>query len=533
MASALAPLRARIPRAIVEREILRVVARIPDNEGAGSFERAREEILKWAARRAGQPLPKEAWEGATFEVLAAGRTTLGVRVNTEGSSIWSIRGDDPDKAMPGRVWSTEVTLGQKMNKEILLGVRLLVNSAEEHLNIVPSVPGLVLQLADHCGLCDAEFFISSSPHFVNDDSDVRKLIEWLANTSRKLPIILASGDERSAHPDQPLVDAHELAKGLCGLAHIVVIPAHLTYLLSDAFGKSLSTFYGAVRICYPGFSHLAEPQGHRLYLSRNIETNPTLAGADIRTAIARDSLRRTRLGQDVVPFATIRSAALRIEQEQQAESGATESEQLQAANRRNIALEEENKILRVEVDQSFDLAQEESDRAETSERQLQGAWARIERLYEALKSRGDGDEGEIEDPVDWDSFSSWCETNFSGRLALSPSARKGLKKPDFEDVALTAKCIGWLASDARDRFMNGGGTIANITIFDGVLNAPCGSDEYDFDFQGRRLQASWHVKNGGNTRQPERCLRIYYAFDDVSQQIIVSDMPAHKRTAAS
>lgn len=533
MAAALVPLRARMPRAIFEREILRVVAAIPIDEADQPFEQARTEILKWAAKRAGQPLPKDAWDGLAFEVLAAGRTTLGVRVDAGSSRVWSIRGDDPDKTVPGRVWSTEVTLGQKADGKILLGVRLLVNSAEDQLTIVPSVPGLVLQIADTCGLRDDDFFISTQPHFVNDSADAQKLIEWLACSSRRLPVIVASGDERSDHPDRALVDVNELAMRLCGLAHVAVVPSQFTYLLSDEFGKSLSTFHGAVRIYNPGFDYWADTRDHRLFLSHSIEKDQALVEAELRVAIARGSLRRTRLGLDVVPFTTIRSAALRIEQEHQAASGATDSEQLQAANRRSQALEDENKTLRGEVDQSFDLAAEESTRAEAAEKQLQASWARIEMLQNALNSRGESADNEIADPDTWDSFSAWCDTNFPGRLTLAPSARKGVKKPEFEDVSLAAKCVRWLASEARDRFMNGGGAMANITVFDGVMNAPCGSDEYDFDFQGRRLKANWHVKNGGNTRQPERCLRIYYAFDEANRLIVVSDMPVHRRTGAS
>lgn len=451
MAAALAPLKTRFPRSIVEREILRVVATIPIDGMDRPFDQARTEILKWAEKRAGRPLPTEAWNGASFEVLAAGRTTLGVKVDTEGRSIWSIRGDDPDKTVPGRVWSTEVTLGQKADESILLGVRLLVNSAEDQFSIVPSVPGLVLQIADRCGLCDDSFFISTDPHIVSNETDAENLTDWLASTSRRLPVIVASGDERSAEPNQPLVNAGELAKRLCGLAHVVVVPAHLTYMLSDAFGKSLSTFYGAVRIYYPGFDGLADSHDHRLYLSHQIENRSESVEADIRSAIARDSLRRTRLGDDVVPFATIRSAALRIEQEQQAALGATDSEQLKASDRRNRALEEENEKLRAEIDQSLDLAGEESVRAENAERQLHAAWATIERLRGALKSRGDDADDEISEPADWDSFPIWCDDNFSGRLTLTPTARKGTKKPDFEEVSLVARCIRWLASDARDR----------------------------------------------------------------------------------
>jgi len=358
--AALIPIRARAQRSIFEREILRVVATIPTDEVDKPFEEARTSILKWAAKRAGRQLPEEAWEGLAFEVLAAGRTTLGVRVDVDGSNVWSIRGDDPDKTIAGRVWSTEAPLGQKTGGEILLGYRLLVNSSEDQFSIVPSVPGLVLQIAENCGLRDDDFIISTRPQMVDDEADAQRLIDWLASSSRRLPVIVASGDERSDHPNRALVNVDELAKGLCGLAHIVEVPARFTYLLSDTFGKSLSTFHGAVRIYNPGFDDLADARDHRLYLSHSIENNPTAVEADIRSTIARDSLRRTRLGFDVVPFATIRSAALRIEQERQVASGATDSEQLRAANRRSEALEEENKTLRGEVDQSFDLASEES-----------------------------------------------------------------------------------------------------------------------------------------------------------------------------
>jgi hypothetical protein len=108
-----------------------------------------------------------------------------------------------------------------------------------------------------------------------------------------------------------------------------------------------------------------------------------------------------------------------------------------------------------------------------------------------------------------------------------------MKKAEFEDVKLAARCLLWLARDCRDRRMKGGGSLANVSIEPGIENAPCGEDTFKFDFQGRRLEADWHIKNGGNTREPRRCLRIYYAWDEVTQQIVVAEMPAHRRTGAS
>ena len=44
-----------------------------------------------------------------------------------------------------------------------------------------------------------------------------------------------------------------------------------------------------------------------------------------------------------------------------------------------------------------------------------------------------------------------------------------------------------------------------IPVFDSVQNAPCGADEFEFDWNGRRFSCEWHIKNGGNTREPSRC----------------------------
>jgi hypothetical protein len=62
---------------------------------------------------------------------------------------------------------------------------------------------------------------------------------------------------------------------------------------------------------------------------------------------------------------------------------------------------------------------------------------------------------------------------------------------------------------------------------------PAAETRSTFDVQGRRLEADWHIKNGGNTRDPWRCLRISYRWDDVTQQIVVAEMPAHGRAGAS
>jgi hypothetical protein len=107
-ADALVPLRARLSRTVREREVLRVTGTIASEEQEAAVEEACNAVLAWAQRRCGGDLPERAWQGESFEYIAAGRNTLGVRLATEDSGLWALRGDDPDKEVAGRVWTTEV-----------------------------------------------------------------------------------------------------------------------------------------------------------------------------------------------------------------------------------------------------------------------------------------------------------------------------------------------------------------------------------------------------------------------------------------
>jgi hypothetical protein len=244
-ASALVSFPERLSRSSYEREILRVVSTIVSDYEEDILAIARDEVLKWALRRAGGELPDDAWRGSAFETLAAGRITMAASVETETGWLWSLRGDDPDKGVPGRSWSTEVSLGRlKRTSDVLLGVRLLVNSTEAQIDIEPSVPGLVLQIAEKFNLQDGPLAAWPMARLAETEAHVEKLADWLQSSARRLPIIVASGDERSEFPDRSTIDVDTLAKALCGLAHVVSLPASLTYKLSDLLGRTLSVFHG-------------------------------------------------------------------------------------------------------------------------------------------------------------------------------------------------------------------------------------------------------------------------------------------------
>jgi len=535
MAEALAPLRARMPHVVRELEILRFAADFSSDADQAQIAEARRQVLVWAQNRSGGRLPQEAWDGASFLYPAGGRTTLATRLSANSAEIWALRADDPDDTVAGRIWTNEITIGRIGDEKPRLSIRQLASTAEYQLDIEPHVPGFVQQLAQNCGIQVDGILLRSDTWRIESDEDSDRLIDLLASPDRRRPVFVATGDERSANPDQPLIDAALLTRATIGLAHVAVVPAKFTFALSSAFGKFRSVYHGGVRAYLPGFDADANPHEHRLFLADSLITKE---GAErcvrtLREFAAKESLLRFRLDHDVLTFGTVRNAALKAERERRVTESASDTDLLQAAQAQIQALEDDLKKAKDWEAQLTSLHAEEETRAITAEAQLRGSVARIQQLHEQLRASGEKPDSSLSLPDTWAEMADWCDENLVGRVALAPSARRSLKKPEFNDVQMAARCLIWLANECRDRRINGGGSLADYQIMDGVRNSSCGSDAYEFEFQGQRLLADWHVKSGGNTRDPVRCLRIYYGWDAQSQQIVVSDLPSHRRTGAS
>lgn len=531
MAVSLTPFRTRLSRTVKVREILRVVATLDTSHQLDPVSEAMEEVLIWTQNRSGGKLPPEAWDGKSFEYLAGGRTILALNLEGEQGVTWALSADDPDKTVPGRIWTTEVTIRTPGDGLPQLSIRQLASSSEIEMRITPHVPGLMKQISDKIQVTAGGLDIQSGAIHIGSEQETATLMDLLQHESRRLPVIVASGDERASDPKAPLIDVDSLARATLGLALVVVVPASYTYALSDAFGKVRSVYNGAIRVYLPGFDQTSDPYEHRLFLAGGLQYFSEEKQAELRRLVARESLLRTRLGDHLWTFASVRSAAAKLEQE--VAKNSPEADRLKAAHQRIEALTQELDDAKDEVDQYIDLAEEAEERAKLAEGSHHQFQARLEVLQEALLQKGIEPHAGIRCPEEWDNLIDWCDEFLVGRLALAPQARRGIKKADFRDPLVACECLMWLAFEGRQRRIEGGGTLANITINPGIENAHCGSDSFEFDWQGGRMTADWHVKNGGNTRDPRRCLRIYYGFDDVARQIIVADMPGHRRTGAS
>jgi hypothetical protein len=525
-----------MPKVVREHEILRVAAMVHGKDKTKSAEAARREVLTWAQNRSGGRLPEEAWDFQEFEYFSGGRNSVAVRIKTDDADIWAVRADDPDKFVPGRVWTTEVVVGLTSDKPCNFSARLLVSTSEDDLEIEPHTPGFVQQVAEKCVLSRGPIDLSPEPWLIESDEEAGRLVAILIDQSRMLPLFVLTVAEDSADPIRPLLDASSLARATLGIGHVAIVPADFTWSLTSRFGKQRSVFGGAVRAYLPGFAEDASPYGHRLMLADHISTPEGAAQCTrwLRSLAAAESVRRTRLGTDVVAFTTIRNATLQLKQQQLEQEGASDTQKLDAANARIKALEVDLKSAKDAESFLLDEHKLAEERAQAAEAQLNAASFRIQQLLDQIKQRGQVPDANIQLPVTWTDFDDWCDQNLVGRVVLAPHARHGVRKPAFEDAQLAARCLVWLANEYRDRRLEGGeGSLRDCAVEPGIRNSPSGDDEFKIWWQGQPHTADWHIKNGGNTRDPRRCLRIYYFWDPTTQQVVIADMPAHRHTGAT
>ena len=520
-----------------EHEILRISANLGGDDPSKSLQTARTTVLKWAQARTAGRFPDAAWKFDSFDHLAGGRDCSGVRFQAGGEDVWIIRAEDPDKTVPGRIWMTEIGVAKIGEENSRFTLRLVASSTEPTLDIEPSVPGVVLQVINSPGLSTGNFQrLREKPVGIHSEHEAQLLIDALLDPSRKLPVIVLSVPSTSVDPNKPLLDAQTLAKAVAGLALVVVLPAQFSWSLTERFGKQLSVYEGAARVYLPGFTEDANPfGGHQLILPQWLTTpdQASVGMSRLRWAAATGSVRRLQLGTDVLSFAAYRVKLLEQKQRELIDAGATDKEQLAAARQR-IGLLEQQLDKKTEWEKElYRLFNEAEERAEAAETLAKASGFRIQQLESQITSKGGSPDEGVNLPTSWDGFSDWCD-DLAGRVVLSPQTRKSIKSAVFEDVELAGRCLLWLANTFRTLKLDGSdGSLRDLVLESGITNAHCGNDCFEIEWQGKKHGVEWHIKNGGNTHDPKRCLRIYYFWDETSLQTVIARMPAHLRTEAT
>ena len=322
------------------REVLRISANLEKPN------LAREIILEWLENAASTELPETAWKGNAFHHDSNDRAFTAVRAKGETSDTWALRFVEPGEAETEQLWTTEIATREQSGQESLFSVRTLVKSSEQKLRHQPAVPKFMEHIAGECGLEQGAAKIEKDPWIIESDYDAANLTEFLVDPDRRTPAFVLTVAEDAENPIEPLIEAGPLTTDTLGIAKVIVLPAEYTWKLTNRFGKRLSVYRGALRVYLPGFREDTDPEGgHDLFMPHRMDTPETAArlGSLLRWMAARESLKRMRLDQEVLPFASVLVPSIEFETEALAASKASAAKQLASAKEHLSLLREELK----------------------------------------------------------------------------------------------------------------------------------------------------------------------------------------------
>jgi hypothetical protein len=336
-----------------------------------------------------------------------------------------------------------------------------------------------------------------------------------------------------------------------GVAHVVELNSNASFRLTTLLGREFSVFDGAVRTYRPGFNpEFDEPSSHPLAFSKSIAQWESVGARAFEEFLTQqsmwESVTRRELEREVPSFASVlvraahevRSAA-RNQGQSDAELLALASDEIKQLEGR---AEEERRTfegLLAEAERERDEAIAAAGGARSEAANLR---SRIAHLEHALSSEGSGEQIAIPDTLD--ELSSWSAQNLAGSIVVLNRALRAAKKSSFENPRLAYEALLVL----RDyyvpmRRVGGEGQkveyeqqLARLGLeesgsFAGTRAAEQG-DEYVVEYAGRKRELSRHLK-GSNSRDPRFGFRLYFFWDEESQQVIVGSLPSHLSTRAS
>ena len=516
-------------------------------ERKDAFERARKECLRWLSERAGRGLPKTAWEGQTFDLEEVGAQRVGA-VSIESPRYWAARLDDADRTVPQRTWVTEIGLGQTNDQRVLFGARLTCVTRGEDQPYDRSIPGFVRSIVEQVGATLDSRPIGQEPWLVATEEDVDALVKLLLHQDRDTDVIVFALPEDSTDPTQTSVSAHDVHRATIGAAHVAILTGPASFHLTDRLSKEFSVFKQGVRTYLRGFNpDQDEPFRHPLGLPERIANWP--GGADayakmlISYALARTVARPDREEQ-LPSYSTVRRIAAKKNLDRAKARGDSDKDLLALALAENEKLRKELEEQKTSYDQLLQLADDERDQAQQEAQQARARADVLRRQVRLLEARlnelGDRPDN-IPIPDSLDDFQSWCERYLTGHVELHNRAYQGVKKSQYHDPKLLYQALLLLRnfyvpmrrqpSDAARQAFDGECRRLRLEESATITESRLGEqgDTYIVRVSGQKRVLDRHLKYG-TSRDPRYCFRLYFFWDEDSEQAVVGWLPSHLDT---
>jgi hypothetical protein len=509
--------------------------------GVDLFAAAIQQILNWLENRAGRTLPSAAWRGESFDLDDIGSQYVSAVKLEEPRRSWFARLDDADKEVAQRDWVTEIGVTEMSATDVVVGTRLSCVTRGRDVPFVASIPGFVRQLVDAFGAKLDSRVIGSEPWLVASAGEVETLVELLQGTSRSNDVIVCS--LVGSNVDDSELSVRNLHLRTLGATHVVALTPAASYLLTDRLGKLFSVFDGGVRTYRAGFNLERDtPFRHPLRLRSRISVGTGgargfedfLVGQTIsRSVSAIDATLR------LMPFSAAKHAAAEYELAVQREAGVSEDALLalveEEATAHRKALQETIELLQLaEIERDDANRQAEETRAEMHRLRL-----RVEGLERRLLQRG----GPVDAPTPATlvGFEQWCVEYLSGQVEVLPRAFHGAKASVYENPRLVYQALLLLRDHYVPMRREGGqdrraayeAAARNFSLkeeasFTGPRWGEEG-DEYWVSFNGKKSMLDRHLKKG-DSREPRHCFRLYFFWDEDTEQAVVGWLTSHLHT---
>ena len=502
-------------------------------------------ILPFVAKSLYTKLPPEAAEHRNFEIQDENRQCECVAVPER--MLWAIRFKFTSK--DGTLWYYDVSLVREDDR-LIFGMKIDTAFGADVKALQANLP-LVESLLE-CGLLAQGRPVTANLWLVNTPEDVQELVALLEAPYRSLPGIVISAVNRNAWrftPTAPgyLVNAAYLADKVKGYAIVAQISFQAAFALTEAVGKSWSVYDGACRTYFPKIDFdNGSPAHHPCNLKDKIWfwNYEGLRGERGYTAFLIDTAHRAAStnrtdwsGLYFVPDARILAAELEL----------AHAAHLANAPERELAMQNHiaalQRKLQTAEDENVDwLGELEKATEEAEYYKQENAALRVQ--LDALRAHlirqnGESPDKEIPIPTNYKVMGEWVKEHLAGRLVLLPRAERAASKAEYAEVGMVYRALLILANEYRDSRMGTGtdkafrDALAQFSMnFSGSIdksragqegeayyvNYPIGTDQRAF------LQ--FHVVRG-NSREDRYCMRIYFFWDEDTNQVVVGWLPSH------
>ena len=498
-----------------------------DLEEVPGVDPVRQMVEEWVARGSGIDVEQLRPNEASHTVTALGHSVdcevvpMGDADGQGWTCSWR-RSDDRDLTLD---WRLLLACGPlRDSTKVRFSIRIGLERSGGTFQVAPprymfGAPAIVRTLLRQHLMLDA--LVRVEPNYrVRRAADITPLTEFLLSTARQLPVLVLS---RSTEPDHP-VDAAQIAQQLAGLAHVEVLPSHLSaMLLADKLGTALAVRGGEARLYWPRFALSDRPQDHPLWSRAQLSAQ-------------RDFVARTRswlggLGAAAVPEHPAVVAARARQRTRVRESGEVPAwilEYIDESDTTLDTLKTENSGLR-----------EELATAQESVQELTEELSEVRRQFYVVRA-GDGhpdapEEFDLDQIGVKEAFALARQEADEHVVFLNDCERSvadfvGYQSPRRLYEALTAisdAAVAWQEGTLGQGF---GAFFAargyEYSKRNPAATARATKANYKRTYDGRQVLLEPHLKVD-QASHPDQCLRIYWYVDDGAQKLVIGHVGRH------